>query len=119
MPAMVVRDPGGGRLAQVGTINGTVKRISPDAVDMRSAPRKRAALVKPRNSSLGSGSDRPQLAFPTTTTLERDTIDVGGREIRLSPGMLVSVEIKNGSRRVIDYLLSPLREVVSQSAHER
>jgi hemolysin D len=104
-----------------GTIIGTVKRISPDAVDMRSAPNlsEAAALVKPQNSSLGSGSDRPQLAFPTTIALERDSINVDGKEIRLSPGMSVIVEIKTGSRRVIDYLLSPLREVVSQSAHER
>jgi hemolysin D len=28
--------------------------------------------------------------------------------VNLSPGMAVSVEIKTGSRRVIEYLLSPL-----------
>ena len=34
-------------------------------------------------------------------------------------GMTATVEIKTGRRRVIDYALSPLREVVSQTAHER
>jgi hypothetical protein len=33
--------------------------------------------------------------------------------------MAVTVEIKTGQRRAIDYLLSPLREVVSQTARER
>jgi hemolysin D len=104
-----------------GTITGTVKRISPDAVDMRSAPNlsEAAAQVRPQNSSTSSASERPQLAFPAAISLDRDSIDVDGKEVKLSPGMSVTVEIKTGSRRVIDYLLSPLREVVTQSAHER
>jgi len=33
--------------------------------------------------------------------------------------MAVSVEIKTGSRRVIDYVLSPLAEVASKAMKER
>jgi hemolysin D len=33
--------------------------------------------------------------------------------------MAVTVEINTGKRRVIDYLLSPLSEVIGQAAHER
>ena len=40
-------------------------------------------------------------------------------EVPLVPGITVSVEIKTGSRRAIDYVLSPLREFVTQTAHER
>jgi hypothetical protein len=35
------------------------------------------------------------------------------------PGMGVSVEIKTGRRRAIDYLLSPLREITSRAGSER
>ena len=35
------------------------------------------------------------------------------------PGMTVTVEIQTGRRRIIDYVLSPLRETVSQAARER
>jgi RTX toxin transport system membrane fusion protein len=33
--------------------------------------------------------------------------------------MAVTIEIKTGQRRAIDYLLSPLREVTLQAARER
>ena len=37
----------------------------------------------------------------------------------LAPGMSVQVEIHTGSRRVIDYFLSPLRGAVRDSLRER
>jgi hemolysin D len=33
---------------------------------------------------------------------------VDGRTVQLTPGMAVTAEIKTGSRRVIEYFLSPL-----------
>jgi multidrug efflux pump subunit AcrA (membrane-fusion protein) len=59
------------------------------------------------------------LVFPATIRLAKRSIDVGGKDVSLMPGMAVTVEIKTGQRRAIDYLLSPLREVVSQTARER
>ena len=44
---------------------------------------------------------------------------VDGKDIALIPGMGVSVEIKTGRRRAIDYLLSPLREIASHAASKR
>ena len=35
------------------------------------------------------------------------------------PGMAVTAEIKTGRRRVIDYLLAPLREYVHDGLRER
>ena len=54
-----------------------------------------------------------------TLALAQHAIEVGDSEVPLVPGMAVTVEIKTGSRRAIDYVLSPLREFVSQTAHER
>jgi hemolysin D len=104
-----------------GMIEGSVTRISPDAVDMRSAPNlsEAAATVKPQGASPGSASSQPELGFPATISLPRRSIEVDGRQVDLTPGMAVTVEIKTGSRRAIDYVLSPLSEIVSQSAHER
>ena len=59
------------------------------------------------------------LVFPATITLGRRTIDIDGKEVPLSPGMAVTVEILTGEHRAIDYLLAPLREVASKSAKER
>jgi membrane fusion protein, hemolysin D len=104
-----------------GTIEGTVLRISPDAVDMRNAPNlsEAAATVKPQAAASSSASNQPELGFPATISLPRRSIQVDEREINLTPGMAVTVEINTGSRRVIDYVLSPLREVASKTAHER
>jgi len=49
---------------------------------------------------------------------------IGGEQkyavrIELVPGMAVTVEIKTGSRRVIEYLLSPLLRYKQESLRER
>ncbi|WP_223871836.1 hypothetical protein [Candidatus Dactylopiibacterium carminicum] len=46
-------------------------------------------------------------------------MQVDGREVRLSPGMAVGVEIKTGKRRVIEYFLSPLMQYQHESLKER
>lgn len=43
----------------------------------------------------------------------------GGERLALGPGMAVSVEIKTGSRRVIEYFLSPLLQHGQESLRER
>lgn len=57
--------------------------------------------------------------YSARIALERDTLDVDGRTVRLSPGMTVSVEIKTGQRRVIEYFLTPLLQNGSESLKER
>jgi hemolysin D len=104
-----------------GTIDGTVTKISADAVDMRNAPNlsEAAATVRPQGTSSSSPGNGSEMAFPATVAFARRSIDLDGKTVNLSPGMTVTVEIQTGRRRIIDYVLSPLREMVSQAAHER
>jgi hemolysin D len=39
--------------------------------------------------------------------------------VNLSPGMVVTVEIKTGSRRIMNYLLSPLLRYKQEVLRER
>lgn len=80
-----------------GTVSAKVQRVTSDAVvdDQRGA------------------------VFPTTLVFARDTIDVDGKAIRLRPGLNVTAEIKTGKRRVIEFLLSPVQRVVTDSMKER
>jgi hemolysin D len=39
--------------------------------------------------------------------------------VELTPGMAVTIEIKTGQRRVIEYLLSPLLRYKQESLRER
>ena len=59
------------------------------------------------------------LVYSTWVKLARDTLGVENKLVRLSPGMAVTVEVKTGTRRVIEYFLSPLIQVTSESLRER
>ena len=105
-----------------GTIDGTVLKVSRDAVDEREAGALSdpGSAVKPQATTTATAPARAQgLVFPATIGLSRRSIKVDGKDIPLSPGMAVSVEIRTGQRRAIDYVLSPLREVAATSGRER
>ncbi len=57
--------------------------------------------------------------FLITVVPDVNSIDVDGTSVALSPGMAVSVEIKTGSRRILEYLFSPMAEVSSEAMKER
>ena len=46
-------------------------------------------------------------------------MQIDNKMVNLSPGMAVTVEVKTGSRRVIEYLLSPLLRFKQESLRER
>jgi hemolysin D len=50
---------------------------------------------------------------------ERNKIQIDEKFVDLSAGMVVSVEIKTGSRRVIEYFLNPLMQYANESLRER
>jgi hemolysin D len=104
-----------------GTIDGTVERVSRDAVDERDATElsDAANAARPQGAAPGSPAKTQNLGFPATIRLAKRAMDIDGKEVALMPGMAVSVEIKTGRRRAIDYLLSPLHEMVSETAWER
>ncbi|WP_173050228.1 HlyD family type I secretion periplasmic adaptor subunit [Nitrospira sp. KM1] len=86
-----------------GTVPGRVISLSDDAVPIE------------------KGKDKPQagLIFSARVSLDRSMIKVEGQPVQLSPGMAVTVEIKTGRRRVMEYLLSPLLKSVKESLRER
>jgi len=57
--------------------------------------------------------------YSTRARLQRATMQVEDKTVNLSAGMAVSVEIKTGKRRVIEYFLSPLLQYGSESLRER
>ena len=54
-----------------------------------------------------------------TVNLTENSMNVNGKEVKLSPGMSGSVEIKTGRRRVIEYVLAPLLQHGRESLNER
>lgn len=60
-----------------------------------------------------------ELVYAARVSLDRTRMQVEDRLVDLAPGMAVTVEIKTGSRRVIEYLLSPLLRLKQGSLRER
>jgi hemolysin D len=63
--------------------------------------------------------ERLGLVYATRVQLERSEMNIDGKTVRLSPGMAVSVEVKTGRRRVVEYLLSPITQRTAESMRER
>jgi hemolysin D len=80
-----------------GTIQASVRHVSQDAIE----------------------DDKKGLIYATKITLDKSSIFVEGKNLPLSAGMAVNVEIKTGTRRVIEYVLSPLMQHQREALHER
>lgn len=59
------------------------------------------------------------LIYRATVQMKKSVIQVGDKFVNLVPGMAVTVEVKTGKRKIIDYFLSPLMEYVDESVTER
>ena len=59
------------------------------------------------------------LIYTSRVLLKQSAIQVGEKLINLSPGMAVTVEVKTGKRRLIEYILSPIMQYVDESVRER
>lgn len=92
------------------------------AIKLETFPFTRYGTVEAKVSSVTADAvndEKRGAIFPATLALSQNSIVVDGKRIHLSPGMNVTAEIKTGKRRVIDYLLSPVQTVVSESMGER
>jgi hemolysin D len=106
-----------------GVVHGKVVRIASEAIDEQEAKRTLAnatASANAANANPASAPGQPEsFVFPVTIALDESAMQIGDATVRLAPGMTVSAEIKTDSRRVIDYLLSPLAKVASEAMRER
>jgi len=101
-----------------GLLHGRVLSVSQDAI-VRDVPRDKTKDNTPGAESTSSEPKGQELNYAVRVSLDRTQIQVDGALANLSPGMVVTAEIKTGSRAVITYLLSPLLRHVHHSMRER
>jgi len=80
-----------------GFIEGAVESVSHDAA---------------QDEKLG-------LVFPMRVRLDRTALNIDGVDVNLTAGMNVTVEVKTGQRRLIDYLVDPLKVHINEAARDR
>lgn len=80
-----------------GTIPAVVIAINPNAVD---------------------DSERGRV-FRVLLQLNKENVEVNGREVRLGSGMTVSAEIKTREKKIYEYFLEPFKKYISESLRER
>jgi hemolysin D len=103
-----------------GTLHGKVVAIAAAAVDEQQAKRSLANATTPGNAPESAAPGQAQsFVFPVTVAIDQTAMRVDGVTIPLTAGMTASVDIKTESRRVIDYLLSPLAKTMSEAMTER
>ena len=89
-----------------GLLEGKVKLVSADSAD----PKQQQQLGQP-----------PTLTYRAIVRLYATTLKSAatGERLALNPGMLVTAEIHQGQRSVLEYLLSPVKKVGQEAARER
>jgi len=107
-----------------GLLRGKVLSISGDAIQRDKPPTQNGGDgdKDARNNSTSSRTSEPagqELLYAARIGLDATRMEVEGRMVDLAPGMAVTVEIKTGQRRIIEYLLSPLLRYRQESLRER
>lgn len=80
-----------------GTLDGEIKDLSDDAI---------------------SDEDKG-LIYKARVSMQQTVMQIEGKQVKLGPGMAVSVEIKTGKRRLIEFFLAPLLKYKDESIRER
>ncbi|MFN2309471.1 MAG: HlyD family type I secretion periplasmic adaptor subunit [Gammaproteobacteria bacterium] len=80
-----------------GTLNAEVINVSNDAVT----------------------DEEKGLIYAARVLMKDATIQVGDKLVNLTPGMAVTVEVKTGTRRLIEFVLSPLLRYRDEGLRER
>ncbi|WP_024516052.1 HlyD family type I secretion periplasmic adaptor subunit [Bradyrhizobium sp. Tv2a-2] len=101
-----------------GVLHGRVLSVSPDTI-----ARDGRDVAEPRNRAQGATGNSQQgqddLVYAARVSLDENQLKAGDRTVDLGPGMAVTVEMKTGSRRIINYLLSPLAKYEHEALRER
>ncbi len=88
--------------SKYGLLHGRVLSISQDAITRENTMDKSNSQVAGMRIN---DSKSEELVYSARVSLDRNQMQVGEKLVNLSPGMAVTIEIKTGSRRIINYLL--------------
>jgi hemolysin D len=105
--------------ARYGLLQGKVISVSQDAI-VHDKPNQKAGNAKPEGAlSDSSEPEGQELSYSARVSLDETRMQIEDKMVNLAPGMAVTVEIKTGTRRIIEYVMSPLLRYRQESLRER
>jgi len=102
-----------------GLLHGKVISVSRDAIVRDKPPERNGAAKQGGALSESSEPAGQELLYAARVSLEGTQMQVEDKMVNLAPGMAVTVEIKTGRRRIIEYVMSPLLRYRQESLRER
>jgi hemolysin D len=96
-----------------GLLHGKVVNLSQDAIPRDGAGKSDLSKQGATDGAAG------EPAYAARVSLDQTRMQIDDKLLNLAPGMAVTVEIKTGTRRIIDYLLSPILRHSQESLRER
>ena len=104
-----------------GLLHGKVLNVSGDAI-IRDKGAAQAGGDKAKDANSINRSSEPQgqeLVYAARISLDQTKMQIDDRLVNLAPGMAVTIEIKTGQRRIIEYVMAPLLRYKQESLRER
>ncbi|WP_316229200.1 HlyD family type I secretion periplasmic adaptor subunit [Bradyrhizobium sp. SZCCHNR1070] len=102
-----------------GLVHGKVVTVSHDAI-VREKPADKQNGGKPAGALAETSEPAGQeFIYSARVSLDEKQMQVEDKMVALAPGMAVTVEIKTGTRRITEYLMSPLLRYRQESLRER
>lgn len=102
---------------QYGMLSGRVIRLSLDAADNGSI---RSSLQANGNLQANDNTSQTETMYRARIQLNAQQLQgPDGIPLSLTAGMKISAEIHQGHRTILQYLISPVRKVISEAARER
>jgi hemolysin D len=93
---------------QYGVLHGKLIGISRDSV-----------VAPPGEADPRNAAAEPAQYYLARLTIPRDSLSVDGVAVQLRPGMTVAAEVNTGRRRIIQFILSPIKKTLSEAGRER
>jgi hemolysin D len=101
-----------------GLLDGEVLQVWPDANEDSGSDRSGEASAS-RSGDSGIFHSGGVNGFKALVSLDRQSLGAGDETLRLVAGMQIVAEVREGRRTVLEYLLSPIRGALHDSARER
>lgn len=101
---------------------GFVRAGQPATIKVESFPFTRYGVIAGEVTSVSRDAitdEKLGLYYAARVRVAKSTMHVDGVDVALSPGMAVTAEVTTGTRRLIEFLLSPVMEHVKESGRER